>query len=376
MLQHLFEGYPAWVAPAVALTLTAVVAYLIADLVARLVRVPLVRALESTDVGFSDPIVRTPVRIIRVVIFLVAALGLAFPALETAGWSHRVGLHAEALGTWVLTSGLRIAIIILFTWAVVRIVAVLFARVERNVRNERGQDAIDRAKRVRTLGDLVRNGVAAVLSGAALMMVLRELNIDILPLLTGAGIAGLAVGFGAQTLVKDVISGFFIILEDQVRVGDAVAINGTGGVVEAIHLRTIVLRDVEGAVHVFPNGGIATLSNRSKDYAFAVIDVGVAYKEDPDHVMAVLRRVGEELRAEPRVGPAVLEPLEVLGVEAFGESSMTIRARIRTLPMRQWEVVRELRRRVKMTFEREGIEIPFPHRTIVMQTTTPPAVQR
>ena len=136
-------------------------------------------------------------------------------------------------------------------------------------------------------------------------------------MLTGAGIVGLAVGFGAQTLVRDIISGFFLILEDQVRVGDVAAINGTGGLVEAINLRTIVLRDAEGTVHVFPNGAITTLANRSKDFSYYVIDLGISYREDPDRVAAVLREIGAELQADPAFGPLILEPIEILGVDAF-----------------------------------------------------------
>ncbi len=222
-----------------------------------------------------------------------------------------------------------------------------------------GPDALEREKRVRTLGKLVYNTVGTFVTGIALLMILRELNLDITPILTGAGIVGLAVGFGAQTLVKDVISGFFLILENQVRVGDVAAINGTGGLVEAITLRTITLRDVAGIVHVFPNGSISTLSNLSKDFSYYVIDLGIAYEEDTDRVVTVLRSVDEELRADPAYAPSILNPLEVLGVDDYGESQVTLKVRIKTLPLKQWEVGRELRRRIKKRFDAEGIEIPF-----------------
>jgi small conductance mechanosensitive channel len=192
-------------------------------------------------------------------------------------------------------------------------------------------------------------------------MVLNQLEIDIMPILTGAGIVGLAVGFGAQTLVKDLIAGFFLTFEDQVRVGDVAVINGTGGLVEAINLRTIVLRDLEGTVHVFPNGSIERLSNRTKDYSYFVLDLGVSYREQPDTVFAVLREIGQELAADPVFGSTILEPLEILGVDDLGESQVTIKLRIKTLPIKQWEVGRELRRRIKVTFDARGIEIPFPH---------------
>jgi small-conductance mechanosensitive channel len=364
MLELFFEGYPGWVAPAVALGTAVVLAYTVAELVARLVRIPLVRLVESTDVDVRSPIVRRPVRIVRLVTFVVVSLLLASPALEVAGYATRVGLQPEALAAWFLRSGLRIAFILVLAYAIVRIVAHSVDRAQRTVGLEGGLRGAERAKRVQTLGTLVKNTVGILLAGAALLMVLRELNVDIVPLLTGAGIVGLAVGFGAQTLVKDVISGFFLILENQVRVGDVAVINGTGGLVEAITLRTIVLRDLEGTVHVFPNGSISLLSNRSKDFSFFVLDVGVAYKERPDEVMDILREVGGGLQADARVGPSILEPLEVLGVDSLADSAVVIRVRIKTLPLKQWEVGRELRRRIKNTFDERGIEIPFPHRTV------------
>ena len=180
------------------------------------------------------------------------------------------------------------------------------------------------------------------------------------------------MGFGAQTLVKDLISGFFMILENQVRVGDVAKINGTGGLVEAIKLRTIVLRDLEGIVHVFPNGSITTLANLSKDFSYSVLDVGIAYKEDTDRVVAVLREVAAELAADPRYERSVLEPLDVLGVDAFEDSQVTIKVRVKTLPLKQWEIGREMRRRIKKAFDEKGIEIPFPHVSVYFGEASQP----
>jgi small conductance mechanosensitive channel len=199
-------------------------------------------------------------------------------------------------------------------------------------------------------------------------MVLREFHLDIAPVLTGAGIAGLAVGFGAQTLVRDIISGFFLILEDQVRVGDVAAINGTGGLVEEINLRTIVLRDFEGTVHVFPNGSINTLANRSKDFSYYVIDLGISYREDPDRVAAVVSEVGAMLQADAHYGPSILAPVEIIGLDAFADWSMTLKVRIKTMPLKQWEVGRELRKRIKKAFDAHGIEIPFPERVVTVRS--------
>ena len=191
-------------------------------------------------------------------------------------------------------------------------------------------------------------------------MILNAFGSNIAPVLTGAGIVGLAVGFGAQTLVRDIISGFFLILEDQVRVGDVAAINGRAGLVEAINLRTIVLRDGEGTVHVFPNGAINTLANRSKDFSYYVIDLGISYREDPDRVAAVLREIGAELQADPAYGPLILEPLEILGVDAFGDWSVVLKMRIKTVPLKQWEVGREFRKRIRQAFDEDGHRDPVP----------------
>jgi small conductance mechanosensitive channel len=206
----------------------------------------------------------------------------------------------------------------------------------------------------------------------AALIVLREVGVDIMPVVTGAGILGLAVGFGAQTLVKDVIAGFFLTFENHLRVGDVAMIDGTGGIVEAINLRTTVLRDLEGTLHVFPNGSFERYSNRTKDYSYFVINVGVAYKEDTDRVTEVLREVGADLRADAAFSPSILAPLEVLGVDAFEDSQVTIKARIKTVPLKQWEVGRELRRRIKRAFDRASIEIPFPHLSVYVGEASRP----
>ena len=201
---------------------------------------------------------------------------------------------------------------------------------------------------------------------------LQLVGLDIAPILAGAGILGLAVGFGAQNLVRDLISGFFIILEDQVRLGDVAVINGTGGAVETITFRTISLRDFSGVVHIFPNGGITTLSNMTKDWSAFVLDMGVAYREDTDRVVEVMRAVGEELREDQELGSLIIEPIEIVGIENFADSAVTIRARIKTKPAEQWKIGREYRRRLKKAFDAQQIEIPFPMRTLLMGEATPP----
>ena len=374
MLADVFGRDVNWAALLMAIVAVGVLAYLVAELAARLVRTVLGNvAGGDAEAGFHSPIVRRPIRVTRAAVFAAALFTLVPPALELAGVPVTVGLDLALLTSWFLGSGLRIVLIALLTYLLVRIIASSARRLEEEISHDSSAvDAAERFKRARTLSRLVQNVLTVALTAVATLMVLREMDVDIMPILTGAGIAGLAVGFGAQTLVKDLISGFFLILENQVRVGDVATINGTGGLVEAINLRTVILRDLEGVVHIFPNGSIERLSNRTKDFSYYVVDVGVAYKEDPDVVMDVLREVGAELAADPRYQLAVLEPLEILGVDAFEESQVTIKIRIKTVPLKQWEVGRELRRRIKKAFDARRIEIPFPHVSVYFGEASQP----
>lgn len=271
-------------------------------------------------------------------------------------------------------TGGRIALVLVGALVTARLLRAGLARLEAVlIRVGEATDPVPGAtrQRVSTLLGLVRTLALVALWAVATIIALSQLGLDVTPLLAGAGIVGLAVGFGAQNLVRDVISGFFLVLENQVRVGDVVVVNGTGGLVESITFRTIVLRDLSGVVHVFPHGTVSTLANMTKGWSAHVLDVGVAYGEDPDRVMTVMRRVAEELRADPAFGPRMLEPIEIFGVERFGESELTIRARLKTLPLEQWTVGREYRRRLKKAFDAEGIEFPFPQRTVHLAAGAP-----
>ena len=357
--QRAFAAPAEWQSLTLALFVSAVIAWIAARLARRIVSRTLETIL-SDSVTTASPLVRAPLRLVWVAVFVLVMAIVAVPIFELAGLRPRAGLGLRTLATWAFTSGLRVILIGVMAFVLVRFVTLMVKRFEHEVNVGTTLDALERAKRARTLGSLIRNVSAALIVGIAVLMVLRELRIDIAPVLAGAGIVGLAVGFGAQTLVRDIISGFFLILEDQVRVGDVAAINGTGGLVEAINLRTIVLRDSEGTVHVFPNGAINTLANRSKEFSFYVIDLGISYHEDPDRVTAVLRDVGAALQQDDRYGPLILAPLEVFGVNAFADWSVQIQLRIKTVPLKQWEVGRELRRRILKAFEEHRIEIPSP----------------
>jgi len=267
----------------------------------------------------------------------------------------------------IMLSGLRILLIVVIAWILVRVVRILLRKMEQKLirRGEaEGEVPSETAKRAETLARLLRQGVVILIWVMVLLMVLREFGVEIGPILASAGVAGLAIGFGAQNLVRDVISGFFLILENTVRVGDVAVVNGTGGLVEKINFRTIVLRDLQGVVHTFPNGSVTTISNVTREWSGYVFDIGVAYKEDTDQVVSILRDVGNEMRQDERFKASIVEDIEVFGVDQFADSAVIIKGRIKTLPIKQWEVGREFLRRVKKAFDQAGIEIPFPHRSI------------
>lgn len=280
-----------------------------------------------------------------------------------------------ATATEMAKSGFRIALIFLAGYFAVRFLRAALRHLEAVlVRAGEATETVPGAtrKRVTTLAGLLRTLGSMAIWTVVGVIALAQMGLDITPILAGAGIAGLAVGFGAQNLVRDVISGFFLVLENQVRVGDVAVVNGTGGDVEFITFRTIVLRDLGGVVHVFPHGTVNTLSNMTKVWSAYLLDVRVAYKEDTDRVVAVMRRVAEELRQDPAYAGMILEPIEVFGVDDFGDSEVTIKARIKTRPIEQWNVGREYRRRLKKAFDGEGIEIPFPARSIYVGEVSKP----
>lgn len=263
----------------------------------------------------------------------------------------------------IVESAIQVVVIV-----VVGAGAYLLLRVVRNrigrMPIESGPGTSERLQRRKTLASVMTTGGLILILAITLMMVLETVGIPLGPLLATAGVASLAIGFGAQTLVKDVISGFFILLEDQFALGDVVQTAGVDGIVEQVNLRTTILRDIHGTVHVVPNGEIRVLSNKTKGWSRAVLEVGVGYGEDPDRVIAVLEDVAREIHEDPVFGALLLEPPTVPGVEAFGDSAVTIRMMAKTLPLKQWDLARELRRRIKQRFDAEGIEIPFPQRTV------------
>lgn len=274
----------------------------------------------------------------------------------------------EQLLRWFVVTLPSLVLLVIILIVSLRLLKVLIFRFSHfTISHARKLDHMDESeveKRVNTLAGILQSIGRILIWAIVIMVMLPKFGLDIKPILAGAGIIGLAVGFGAQELVRDYISGFFMILENQIRTGDVAIINGTPGLVEKIELRTITLRDFAGVVHIFQNGKVNSLSNMTKEWSAIVFDIGVAYKEDPDRVMAVMSEVGTQLQDDEQFGHSILEPIEIVGVDNFADSAVVIKARIKTKPNDQWRVGREYRRRLKLAFDARNIEIPFPHTTI------------
>jgi len=304
---------------------------------------------------------------VAVIVYFFAALtllqawGIAAFAWFDTNFGRRV--------TGGLVSIVTVLVVALVLWE-------LFGSAIERYLNGIGADGrpIARSARVRTLLPLLRTTMLIVLVTIVGFIVLSELGVDIAPLLAGAGVVGLAIGFGSQALVKDVITGLFILLEDTMAVGEVVDVGGGHtGMVEAISIRTIKLRDQSGTVHTVPFSSVSTVRNMTRDYSYYVADVGVLFHEDPDHVIDVLRHVADEMREDPSWAPFLPEPLDVIGVDKFTDSAMVIRVRLKTGPLKQWPVGREFNRRMKKAFDTEGIEMPSANQTHYLEHHDPPA---
>jgi small conductance mechanosensitive channel len=304
---------------------------------------------------------------LRIVVYAVAAIAI-FEAwgVEAFAWI------VSSTGERVISS---IANIVLISVLAVVVWEVASSLIERQLSNS--SQGASPSTRARTLLPLAQTALKIVLVVLVVMVVLAEIGVNITPLLAGAGVVGLAVGFGAQKLVQDVITGWFILMEDTIAVGDVAEVAGHAGLVERINIRTIRLRDLSGVVHTIPFSTVDAVKNFTKDFSYYLFEVGVAYREDTDEVVAVLRALDEEMRNDPDYGPDILEPLEVMGVDRFEDSAVIVRVRTKTRPLRQWAIGREFNRRMKKVFDEKGIEIPFPHRTIYFgvakDDTAPPA---
>jgi moderate conductance mechanosensitive channel len=338
-----------------------VLAFAVAALVVRVAHAVIHRALDALDIVGAENRAAVHARaqqLTRALTFLafgVAALAVISLALNRFGvseprWDPRL------LGHWVLTHGVNLVIIAVGSFIAVRALNLAIEHLQFKLARRHGAGDLEWQRRAATLGGILTSVVTVSVGFLAILMLLRELSVDVLPILTGAGIAGLAIGFGAQNLVRDVISGFFLILEDQARIGDLARINGVTGIVEQINLRIIVLRDGDGAVQVFPNGTITALANLSKHFAYAVVDVRIAYSENMDRVMGTIREVGALMERDPTWGTMILAPIEILGVDSLADGAATIRMKFKTHPLSQGRVANELRRRLLGAFVGRGIK--------------------
>lgn len=271
-----------------------------------------------------------------------------------------------ALLNWLpshLDKPARILVVLVMAWVALRAVHVVIPKLRRIV--ESNQDSREDSQRIRTLSRVLRYVLTVTVAVVTTLLILGEFGIAVAPILGAAGVVGIAIGFGAQTLVKDYFTGFFLLLENQIRIGDVVEAGGKAGVVEELTLRYLRLRDYSGSVHYIPNSNITVVTNMSLGFAYAVIDAGVAYGENIDEVTSVMRRVGAQMRQAPGFADKILADLEIAGVETWADSSIVIRCRIRVAPAEQWAVRREYLRRLKEAFDEEQIEIPFPHLKII-----------
>ncbi len=279
---------------------------------------------------------------------------------------RRLAQILEINGETMVRNGARVVGIWVLAWLAYRVIRLAAIRIEKAV--DDGDDSVTtlRERRGKTISQLLRSMGRVVVFAIALLLTFNVF-IDIGPILAGAGILGLAVSFGAQSLVKDVISGFFILFENQFAIGDVIEAGGKSGVVEKMSMRVVVLRDIQGAMHIIPNGEIKVVSNMTRGWSRAVVDVGVGYDEDVDRALGVVRDEAASFSTDPDWASQLDGPVEVPGLEALGDSAMVIRSLIRTQPGSQWAAAREYRRRLKLRFDRENIEIPFPQRRVHVQ---------
>jgi moderate conductance mechanosensitive channel len=275
----------------------------------------------------------------------------------TAQTSEEFIARLFGIGVDAMQGLIRITIIIVLAYIATRLLRAGLKKLEAFLiqATARGEDTLATSKRIKTLSGVIWTLTCGLLWFIVALVALSQIGVNIGPILAGAGVVGLAVGFGAQHLVRDLVSGFFLLIENQIRVGDIAIVNNTTGIIEGITFRTVMLRDQAGIVHVFPNGAITTLANATMDWSAAAIDVTLPFRVDTDRVMETMRRVGAEMKTEKEFASMILEPLEVFGIDNFTETTVTIKARFKTQPAQQYLVGREFRRRLKYALQAAGL---------------------
>lgn len=273
----------------------------------------------------------------------------------------------EKVTNWFIEYLPNILALVVITWILLKVTSFVtkklnnwvIQRVERETRFK-DKDKEGALRRLKTVIKILSSLLRIIIITSAILLLLKIIGVDISPFITGAGIVGLAVGFGSQELVKDIIGGFFIILENNMRVGDVVTIEGCSGLVESIGFRTVILRDITGTIHVLRNGQIKRISNMTIGWSAAVLDIPVSYKEDINKVTEVIRQVTNELVEDDQFKENIISEPEILGVDSFGENAVMIKLRVKTIPLQQWGIAREIRKRLKERFQQENIVIPLP----------------
>ncbi len=351
-------------------TLVTVAVLCAAKLVSTLLRRGLDRLFRiSSDLAARTPLLEARANRYLPILRIVADVAILLVACSAV-------LEAWGLNgfSWITTDIGRVLTGKLLSLAIVVAIAMLAwevasAIIERRLRQlDQAQEGGPRSQRLRTFLPLLRNAAFVAIAGIAVLTILSELGVNVAPLLAGAGVVGVAIGFGSQTLVKDVITGLFILFEDTVNVGDVVDLDGGhSGTVESLSIRSIRLRDITGAQHTVPFSQVSTIKNMTKDFGFYVFDLSVAYGTEVPRVVEVLREVDLAARVEPAIAADLLEPLEVLGLDRFGDFALVVRARVKTRPGRQWRIGRIYNERIKVAFDRAGIEIPYPHRVEIQK---------
>jgi moderate conductance mechanosensitive channel len=288
--------------------------------------------------------------------------GVALVAVLAVWGIDSVGWITSGTGGEILASVISIAVVIAIAAVVWEFTSSWITRYLSSY--DANGESVARSARIRTLLPLLRNVFLVFLIGVVGLTVMSELGVNIAPLLAGAGIIGLAIGFGSQALVRDIITGLFILIEDTISVGEVVTVGPHTGVVEAMSIRAVRLRDLSGSVHTVPWGDVTSVINLTKGFSYYAMEIGVAYREDIDMVMDTIREIGADLQSDPKFGANMLEPIDVMGLDSFGDNAVVIKARLKTVPLQQWATGREFNRRMKRRFDELGIEIPFPHRTI------------
>ena len=359
--EKFLEASRAWMQEhALSVTLIVVITIVALKVAAVLNRRLCARLLKAKPDEESQKLAQTVTRTTHWLLWIgILAVALSLLLNEIGLSMARVGNRAL---DWLVSNGLGIAIIVAMSFVALKVANLVATKLGAFLSREK-LDA-EAQKRADTLSSVIRWVLRTGILLMAAVMLLAQLGVQIGPIIAAAGVVGLAVGFGAQNLVQDVISGFFLLLEDQVRVGDVVQLNDKSGLVEKITLRMVILRDFAGNVHYVRNGKIDVVTNMTKEYSRCVFEIGVAYREDTDEVTKVIEAIGRDLQSDPAFKDDILEPVEIIGLDEFADSAVVIKARLKTKPSKQWRVKREFNRRLKKQFDELGIEIPFPHITL------------